>query len=130
MSTGGQQTSGIYEADMSADCTVHVCVNTGPRPPEYVQVLHKKTTVKELLMMKPQVSLRWNKYRHMREVPEYSRTCRHTNTLKHLARTAPSGHIQQHLQAIMISHLESLHRAPFVVPPQEGSIRTLGCRKF
>ncbi|CAJ1086779.1 NF-kappa-B inhibitor zeta [Xyrichtys novacula] len=31
-----------------------VCVHTDPRPPEFVHVLHKKNTVKELLMMKRQ----------------------------------------------------------------------------
>ncbi|XP_034533621.1 NF-kappa-B inhibitor zeta [Notolabrus celidotus] len=31
------------------------CVNTDPRPPEYAQALPKKSTVKELLMMKRQV---------------------------------------------------------------------------
>lgn len=52
----------------------------------------------------------------------HSRTCSHTSIHEHLACAIPSWHIKQHPQAIIICHLQYLHAAILVVPPQVGSI--------
>uniref|UniRef100_UPI0037E8A9A6 NF-kappa-B inhibitor zeta isoform X1 n=2 Tax=Semicossyphus pulcher TaxID=241346 RepID=UPI0037E8A9A6 len=55
----GNETRGCQIQSAGSDfCHIDKdCVTTDPRPPEYVQALHRKNTVKELLMMRRQ---RWN----------------------------------------------------------------------